>query len=94
MATNTTYLGSAQTFTGIPRLLISDLARVEDPVVQRALLQIQNYANSIGELHAPVIGTATAALGVNNCPAIFPGSVAFWCQVSYRANKAWIPVWV
>jgi hypothetical protein len=88
-----TYIGTGDTFTGIPTLLMPDLNQVQDQAVKTCLYQIQNYANSIGQVHG-TIGTATAGFGVNNCPAIFAGSVNFWCQVSYHGQKAWIPVWV
>jgi hypothetical protein len=86
-----TFLGSAQTFTGIPSLLISDLGRVQDPVVRRALLQVQNYCNSVGEVHGST-GGATATLGTQ-----FPGTVTTpktWTRVSFQGTVAYIPVWI
>lgn len=93
MPVNASYLGSQQGLSSIPSLLISDLQRVQDPVVYRALLQIQNFCNSIGNLpEGTVTGTGTATLGT-----AFPGVVtvpAFWTPLAYRSFKAWIPVWV
>lgn len=40
------YTGTATNLTGIPSLLISGLQQVEDPIVQTALYQIQQWANS------------------------------------------------
>jgi hypothetical protein len=40
------YTGSATNLTGIPTLLISGLQQVTDPIVQTALYQIQQWANS------------------------------------------------
>lgn len=45
MATQS-YLGTQTNLTGIPSLLLSGLQNVQDPVVQTALYQIQNWANS------------------------------------------------
>ena len=40
------YLGTQTNLTGIPSLLISTLQQIEDPNIQKALYQIQNWANS------------------------------------------------
>ena len=73
-----TYLGTTQALTSIPSLLISDLARVQDPVVRRALYQIQNFANSIGEVQNSG-GTHSA--------------VSAWVRVSYNGAPAYIPAY-
>ena len=91
--TNQARLGSRQGFTGIPSLLLSDLQRVHDPVVQRALYQIQNFCNSVGNLPEGVTsGSGTATLGTS-----FPGFFTiptFWTPLAYKGNTAYIPVWV
>jgi hypothetical protein len=87
-----TYIGGAETFTGIPTLILSDLPRVQDDAVRTCLYEIRNYANSIGQVSGVTTGTATPTLG-SNFPGIF-SIPAFWCQLSYHGNKAWIPVWV
>jgi hypothetical protein len=87
------FLGCAQTLTAIPSLLISDLQRVQDPVVQRALLQIQDHANSIAMVSG-VTGTGTAAFGTGNCPAVFPNNPTTWVKVCHQGNMGYIPVWV
>ena len=65
--------GTAQGLTGIPSLLISSLGQVQDPVVQTALYQIQQWANSVGSI-TPTPGSGTPAFGaVHNSPAATPG---------------------
>jgi hypothetical protein len=55
------YLGTATGNTGIPTLLISTLQQVTDPNVQKALYQIQNWANSFVPLaKVPAVGTPLA----------------------------------
>jgi hypothetical protein len=84
------YLGTKQTIAGLPSLLLSDLDRVQDPVVKRALYQIQNYSNSIGAVSGST-GSGTATLGT-----AYPGVFTvpqFWMQVSHNGLPAWIPVW-
>jgi hypothetical protein len=86
-----TYVGTSQTFCSIPSLLISDLGRAQDPIVRRALLQIQDFCNSIGTVQGTT-GSSTATLGTH-----YPGvttTPATWTQVSYQGQKAYIPVWV
>ena len=85
-------LGCSQTLTGIPSLLISDLGRVQDPVVARALLQIQNFANSIGMLPTGATGSGTANLGTGY-PGIYPAPI-FWAMTCHGGDRAYIPVWV
>jgi hypothetical protein len=46
MAGPPNYTGTQSNLTGIPSLLISSLQQVKDPVVQTALYQIQQWANS------------------------------------------------
>lgn len=48
MATN--YLGTATGNTGIPSLLLSSLQQVPDDNTQKALYQVQNWANSFKNL--------------------------------------------
>ena len=85
------YLGTATGLTGIPTLLISSLGQVEDPATQRALYQIQNWANSNGQI-AGETGGGSAALGAN-CPATTPAHPAVWTTVNYNGTTAYIPVW-
>lgn len=40
------YLGSANGLTGIPSALPSSLAQIQDPNVQKAIYQLQNWSNS------------------------------------------------
>jgi hypothetical protein len=83
-------LGTTQTLTGIPSLLLSGLQEVQDPVVRTALYQVQNYANSIG-LVSGTTGSLTATLGTH-----FPGTTttpATWAKVSLNGTAAYIPVW-
>jgi hypothetical protein len=85
-------LGTKSGLSGIPSLLISDLASVKDPVVQRALYQVQNFANSIGSITAGALGAKTATLGTQ-----YPGDFTIpvtWTQVSWKGTRAWMPVWV
>jgi hypothetical protein len=84
------YLGTSTGLTGIPNLLISDLAGVQDQKVQRALYQIQNWANSLGAVNGTT-GAKTATLGTN-----YPGTTttpAIWTTVSLNGVQAYIPVW-
>jgi hypothetical protein len=87
----TRQLGTAQGLTGIPSLLISDLQQIEDQNVQRALYQVQNWANSLGLVNGKT-GGGTASLGTN-CPAATPGHPATWTIVSLNGVAAYIPVW-
>lgn len=84
-------LGTATGLTGIPTLLLSTLGQVQDPQVQRALYQIQNWANSVGLVNG-VTGAGSAALGAN-CPATTPAAPATWTTVSLNGTPAYIPVW-
>jgi hypothetical protein len=86
-------LGTQTGLTGIPSLLLSGLQQVEDPTVQTALYQIQNWANSVG-LITPTPGTGTATLGSGNFPGALGGGVAAWVKVSVNGTPAYIPAWV
>ena len=57
--TQFSYLGTKNNLTGIPSLLISSLQQVQDPVVQTALYQIQNWANSFSALPSVLRLTGT-----------------------------------
>jgi hypothetical protein len=85
------YLGTATGLTGIPSLLLSTLQQVQDPEVQRALYQIQNWANSLGQVQG-IVGTGSASLGAN-CPATVPSAPSTWTNVSLNGVPAYIPVW-
>jgi hypothetical protein len=82
--------GTATGLTGIPSLLISSLQQVQDPQVQKALYQIQQWANSVG-LVSGITGSKTATLGT-----AYPGvttTPATWTTVSLNGVAAYIPVW-
>lgn len=87
----TARLGTQTGLTSIPSLLISSLQQVKDPQIQRALYQIQNWANSLGQVNG-VVGTGTASLGTN-CPASVPSTPSTWTTVSLNGVPAYIPVW-
>jgi len=85
-------LGTSTGLTGLPGLLLSGLQQIEDPTVQTALYQIQNWANSVGLVNG-VTGAGTASLG-GNCPATTLSAPKTWTTVSVAGVKAYIPVWV
>ena len=84
-------LGSKQGLTGIPSLLLSTLGTIKDKDTQRALYQIQNWANSLGLVNGET-GGGSAALGAN-----FPGANAsaptLWTTVTVNGVLGYIPVW-
>jgi hypothetical protein len=84
-------LGTATGLTGIPTLLLSNLGQIEDPEVQRALYQIQNWANSVGLVNGKT-GSGSAVLGAN-FPGATPAHPATWTTVSLNGVAAYIPVW-
>lgn len=84
------YTGTTTGLSGIPSLLLSGLQQIQDPQVQTALYQIQQWANSVGLVNG-ITGTATATLGTN-----YPGvttTPTTWTTVSYGGTTAYIPVW-
>ena len=85
------YLGGPSGLTGIPTLLISSLQAVQDPATKTALYQIQNWANSNGQVSGST-GAGSAALGAN-CPATNLAAPTTWTPVSYNGTPAYIPVW-
>ena len=85
------YLGTKTGLSGIPSLLISTLQQVQDPQVQRALYEIQNWANSVGAVNGTT-GAGTASLGANS-PATNLSAPTTWTTVSINGTPAYIPVW-
>jgi hypothetical protein len=84
------YTGTSTGLTGIPTLLLSSLAQVEDPAAKTALYQVQQWANSVGLVNGNT-GSKTATLGTN-----YPGvttTPATWTTVSLKGVAAYIPVW-
>jgi hypothetical protein len=63
------YLGSQSNLTGIPSLLLSGLQNVQDPIVQTALYQIQNWANSF---YTWQFETVTGTYTTGGVTVVFP----------------------
>jgi len=87
-----TYYSNTQQFCSVPSLLISDLQRISDPMVRRALLEVQNFCNSVASVDGGV-GTQTPTLGSALPDAATSTTPTLWSRVSYHNAPAWIPVW-